>query len=685
MPRDLVLGNGKLLVCLDRNLCIRDLYWPYVGLYNHLSGHKIRFGVWVEGQFAWIDDHWDRTIKYRPYSLVSDCHLYHEGMDIGLSVTDTVDYQTDLFLRQITVRNPTARRREVRLFLAADLFICETDIGDTCYYDPYARAVLHYKRDNYFLLGGQNGLGQGLHGFACGMKGLAQYGMEGTWRDCEDGDLSGNPIAQGSVDSALSLAVVAEPHGEAAADFWIAVGPTREAVLEIQTALRRQTVAAVVDTTEQYWRAWVYRGLAPGVVHPEAGVEHDLSALPPRIAALFRRSLLIIRTQIDDHGAILAANDTDIMKTNRAHYSYMWPRDGALVAHALDRAGYGRITRRFFEFCRAVLPRERAALMHKYGPDGSVGASWHSWTGPDGTPEAPLQEDETALPLWALWRHYEKHRDFEFTEEMYRTFARPCADFLLAYRDPATGLPKPSWDLWEERRGIHTYTVCAVIAALEAMARFARLFGDRQRTQRYEDGAREVRDGLRNHLWAPDHHRFARRIECHADGSWSRDMTQDASLHALHLFDVLPLEDPMLQETMRQVNDRLWVKAGIGGMARYEGDYYARISDDLANVPGNPWIICTLWRAQWQIKNARARADLEAPCHLLEWTDLCALPSGVLPEQIHPYDFTPLTVAPLTWSHSEVIETVYLWLQKRAELDAQAGQETHVSLPKGPA
>lgn len=103
-------------------------------------------------------------------------------------------------------------------------------------------------------------------------------------------------------------------------------------------------------------------------------------------------------------------------------------------------------------------------------------------------------------------------------------------------------------------------------------------------------------------------------------------------------------------------------------MARYEGDHYARVSDDRENVPGNPWIICTLWRAQWLIKSARTRADLDVPRDLLEWANLCALPSGVLPEQIHPYTFVPLTVAPLTWSHSEVVETVYQWLEKRAEL-----------------
>lgn len=666
MPRDLVVGNGNLLVCLDRHLFIRDLYWPYVGLYNHLSGRAVRFGVWIGGQFAWIDDTWDRDLRYRPHSLVTDCHLRNDRLQVSLSVSDAVDHRADVWARRVSVRNLGYEDREVRLFLAADTVICENDIGDTAYYDPFGQAVIHYKRGHYFLFGGDGGE-QGLHGYACGMKGLT--GMEGTWRDAEDGELSGNPIAQGTVDSCISVRAIAPSGGETAhLDFWMIAGDTRERVLELQNELRRETPARLFDVTERYWRAWVRQGLAPSASHEGREPGKNIELLPPRVRELFRRSLLVIRTQTDDRGAILAANDTDIMKGNRAHYSYLWPRDGALVAHALDAAGYGALTRQFFEFCRRVLPSDRAAFMHKYAPDGTVGSSWHSFIAPNGQPELPLQEDETALVVWALWYHYERHRDFEFVENLYRTLARPCADFLLEYRDSGTGLPLPSWDLWEERRGVHTYTVCAVVAALRAASKLARLFGDEERGALYETGAESVLSAMVAHLWNPDHNRFARRLEAHGDGTFTPDMTQDASLHALHLFDVLPPTDARVAETMRQIGERLWVKAGIGGMARYEGDYYARISNDLANVPGNPWIICTLWQAQWQIASAQTLADLDAPRDLMQWANLTALPSGILPEQIHPYNFTPLTVAPLTWSHSEVVETVYKWLKRHAEL-----------------
>ena len=45
----------------------------------------------------------------------------------------------------------------------------------------------------------------GIAAFATGVKG--RPGFEGTWRDAEDGQLSGNPIAQGSVDSTIEIAL----------------------------------------------------------------------------------------------------------------------------------------------------------------------------------------------------------------------------------------------------------------------------------------------------------------------------------------------------------------------------------------------------------------------------------------------------------------------------------------------
>ena len=47
-------------------------------------------------------------------------------------------------------------------------------------------------------------------------------------------------------------------------------------------------------------------------------------------------------------GAIIAGTDSDLLHYARDTYSYMWPRDGALTAYTLDRAGYQGISQTIF-------------------------------------------------------------------------------------------------------------------------------------------------------------------------------------------------------------------------------------------------------------------------------------------------------------------------------------------------
>src|SRR5207247_1287158 len=118
------------------------------------------------------------------------------------------------------------------------------------------------------------------------------------------------------------------------------------------------------------------------------------------------------------------------------------------------------------------------------------------------------------------------------------------------------------------------------------------------------------------------------------------------------------------------------------GIARYENDYYHQQSQDLANVPGNPWFICTLWLAQWAIATARTKADLKPAVALFEWCVHHGLPSGVLAEQVHPYTHAPLSVSPLTWSHATFVMAVQEYLAQWRARPGPAYPETSIRSPR---
>lgn len=649
MARDIPLGNGDLLVTFDRLYRLRDLYYPHVGHFNHSLGHVQQFGVWADGKFAWVgDDSWERTLRYVPDTLVTDVLLVNRDLGLEIRCNDVVDFHEPVLLRRAAVRDLTGKPRDVRLFYHFDLSIAENPLGDTANYDPDTAGLILYKGDSYFLVNGCDPFKCGVDHWAIGTKRLG--GAEGTWRDAEDGVLGRNAIAQGSVDATVGFDVRLEAGGEGKVWSWIASGASYEDVRRTGRALVERGPDRFLNRTDAYWRLWVKRDAS------------RTAALPRAVAELFYRSQLIIRTQIDNRGAIIAANDTDITHFAGDHYSYCWPRDGALVAHALILAGQSELSRNFFRYCARIVHRN-GYFLHKYNPVGTLASSWHPWT-IGGERVLPVQQDETALVLWSLRKHFEHFHDVEFIKPLYVPLVTAPASWMLQHRDE-NGLPRPSWDLWEERRGIHTFTVAATIGALQSAALFAADFGDLERASSFEEGAQRMITGLRDHLWNPIEGRFARMAQVHDEHEYTLDMTPDSANYALFAFEALGADDPMVEAEMAALEDKLWVKTKVGGMARYANDYYHQVErSNTADVPGNPWIICSLWRAQHIIAKARKAADLAPAREILEWTASRAMESGVLAEQLDPYTGAPLSVSPLTWSHAVVVTTVVQYLDK---------------------
>ncbi len=654
MPRDLPIGNGSFLITFDRNYQLRDIYYPWVGQENHTSGGPCRLGVWVDGAFSWLDDaDWSRQLVYLPDTLVTNAVLSHPRLLLTLTVNDAVDLGRDLLVRRVTVSNNGAER-EVRLFFHFDWHIYGVDLGDTVMYYPAIKALVAYKGERYFAASGQVGDRVGIDAYACGKKEVD--GAQGTWRDAEDGQLGSNPIEQGSVDMTLALHLGRLPAGGTATAYqWLIAARDLATLQALAQIVVQRLPEAFLERTRCYWIAWARKE------------ERDFADLPQALAELFRRSLLVLRTQVDNGGAVVAANDSDIIKFARDTYSYVWPRDGAMVAYAMDQAGYQEVSRRFFSLCARLITPE-GFFLHKYTPAGLPGSSWHPWVDAAGHPQYPIQEDETGLVLFALWHHYAVHRDFEFVKDHYRGLIIRAADFLARYLDPVTGLPDASYDLWEERRGIMSYTVASVWAGLQAAGNFAELYGETAFADRYRQTAAAIKDAARRHLFDPRLNRFLRRITVGPDGSVVKDLTTDSSVYGLFYFGLFEAGDPQVAATMQAVYDRLWCKTEVGGIARYEDDHYYRVSEDLKNVPGNPWFICTMWYAQWLVARARTLDDLAPARRILEWVAASALPSGVLSEQLHPYTRAPLSVSPLTWSHATAVSLIHEYVRKRQEL-----------------
>jgi len=638
-------------LCFDEHGMPKDFYYPFVGYENHVgrgSAHKI--GVRADGELSWLyDGSWAITIGYERDSMVSHITARNDALGLELVFTDTVYNEKNIFLRQVAVRNMRAHRREVQIFFNQQFFIHGTNFANTVYALKDQSAIIHYKGRRVFLVSGMHKNAY-FDDYAVGLAGIE--GQEGTWRDAEDGALSRNAIEHGAVDSTIAFTCAVASKAKANISYWITIGETLKEVKALHDTVLERTPDHIRASTTDYWKAWLSK---------RKFVFYGLSGAA---ADLFQKSLLIVRAHTDEHGGIIASGDSDILQFGRDTYSYVWPRDGAFAALALDKAGYFHVGERFYEFCNESLTEE-GFLLHKYNADRSLGSSWHPWVR-DGKPQLAIQQDETALPLVLLWEHYELTRDLEYIERIYNSFIKRAGHFLLYYRDKKTGLPLPSYDIWEERYGIHCFTTASVYGALVAAYRFAELLGKEDERDLYKTAAEDMSRAIAECFYDELKGYFIRSLWIE-NGEFIKDTTLDASAaYGVFRFGVIASDDERLQSAFLRAKEQLGRDMKDGeGIARYEGDRFYRM---VAEGPGNPWFVTTLWHAEYQIAMAKSEEDLAVAKQTLEWVAKHARHAGILPEQIRPDTGEGLSVAPLVWSHVQYILTIIAYLEKLEKL-----------------
>ncbi len=650
MPKPIFLGNGQMLLGLDEHGQVYDLYFPNVGLENHTSGNLVhKIGVFAEGKLRWLDHpSWQVKLQMHSDSMVGEMDAINTELQVRLQSTDIVYNEKNIFIRQFTLHNISDTHREIKLYINQQFEIYESHRGDSAYYDPVHQVIVHYKGRRLFLANARHTSKKSFDEYSIGLLGIE--GKEGTYKDAEDGKLECNPVEHGLVDSVIGLKF--EIHGKSSegAFYWLTAAKFFNEIYELNDYVISRSPQYLIKSTQDFWEAW-------------SGM-HDLNleCLKPPQIDLFQKSLLIIRSHIDDNGAIIASGDTDLLKQGRGTYSYVWPRDASTTVIALDKAGYYNVTEKFFQFASEVITKD-GYFLHKYRADKSFGSSWHPWVR-DGKAALPIQEDETALVIYALWEHYHLDHNLEFIEKNYNGLIKLAAEFMVNYIDEETQLPKPSYDLWEEKYGVHTFTACAVYGALNAAANFARLLGKDESAAKYQQKAEAIKEAILTKLYNKQTGFFYKSIVME-DGQQKYDDTIDSSsIFGIIRFDVLPIDDPMVKTAAGIWLEKLKLPTSVGGVARYTDDKYFRGND---KYTGNPWMITTLWLAQYYIRTSKHAFELKKAEEIIDWVGTHALSTGVLSEQLDPETGAQLSASPLVWSHSEFVATIIDYVHKLEE------------------
>jgi GH15 family glucan-1,4-alpha-glucosidase len=639
MGRPIVLSNGELHVGINNYGLVHDFYFPYVGLENHAAGQSLRHrvGVWIDGRVSWLDDgDWTLSFTYPHHSLIGHTIAKNERIGILIEFDDTVDATVSAFMRNIHVVNLWSEEREIRLFMHQAFVIGDARSNtDTAQYLPDSDAILHYRGRRAFIISGTaNGAPFDQH--TIGLFGIEGY--EGSYRDADDGELSGGNVEHGRVDSVIRFVLTVPALSSIRVHYWIAAGTSMREALYVHKLIRDDGLQNRLHQTADWWHKWLQPAL------------RVVDKVDPMHQENFLRSVMVIKSQIDNHGAVIASTDTTMLNYSRDAYAYCWPRDGAYVLWPLIRMGYEDEPRRFFDFCRRGL-HPNGYLMHKYRADGALGSSWHPYIHDDGAYAPPIQEDETALVLFVFAQFYQMHPTPRLLRDFYEPMIKPMADFMASYIDEMTGLPRPSYDLWEEVFLTTTYTTSVVYAALLAAAELAEAAEDPDSAVKWRSAADDILGAAHKHLYNHERKALYKGVIV-KDHQIHHDDTFDmSSVFGAFMFGLFPVGSDELTATIDTLVHTFGIDDDHPGLPRYENDNYRRAD---TSITGNWWIITSLWLSQYYIEtDQREKAD-----KILAWVLSHTSSTGILPEQISPIDNSYISVAPLTWSHAEYVASL---------------------------
>lgn len=379
-----------------------------------------------------------------------------------------------------------------------------------------------------------------------------------------------------------------------------------------------------LEDTKKYWRKFLKD-------HSNIDFKND-----DKMKRIYDRTILLFPLLINDvTGGISAGVESDEYKTKCGRYSYCWPRDAAFITEAFDEINMTKETDKFYKsFCKMTQSRD-GGWEQRFYTDGRLAPCWG------------YQIDETASVVFGVYRHYEKTKNIKFLKDTIK-MCENAIDFIDKYVKDILDekfVMKKSYDLWEEYEGISFYSMCAIYGAYNAILKIykevkpeysnnrLRIEAMEKRKTIVDKRIRAVKEYILKTFYDEDKKSFVRNND---------DKRIDISiLGGVVPFEVITPKEKKFTTTIEKMN--MILRTYTGGYIRYEDDRY--------NGGYNPWVIATLWMANYYLESGEKKNAKEC----FEFVVNSASEHGLLGEQVNNETMKPSWIIGLTWSHAMFI------------------------------
>ena len=323
--------------------------------------------------------------------------------------------------------------------------------------------------------------------------------------------------------------------------------------------------------------------------------------------------------------------------TKCGRYQYCWPRDAINVCKALDLLKMEKEAEKFYKvFCK-MTQSKNGMWEQRFFTDGTLAPCWG------------YQIDETASVVYGVYDHYTRMKEKKFLKDNLK-MCEKAIKFLIAYWKDISEekhTMQVSYDLWEMHEGVNIYSLASIFSAFDSMIKiYEALQGEfnenrlkqeniNKQKDELKKGLQEIKKYILDKLYDEEKKSFVRNEE---------DKWLDSSILGIVTpFNIFSPNEKKVTNTIERIN--LNLRTYTGGYLRFENDYYSE---------GRPWVISTLWMAEYYIKAKEYKKAKEC----FDFVVHTATEHGFLAEQIENSTMSSVWVIGLAWSHAMFVSVL---------------------------
>jgi len=562
-----IIGNSKILACLNEKAELIRLYYPYIDYFQNIDIYSLGFAR--ENKVYWFKD---ATLINQYY----DGNIIHTKLsynDTEILIRDYILINENLMIRKIKYNQPTSTLIYSKLKSTPDKLISGMCIDNS---------LIQYAQDLYMATFSNSKI------------------IKAQINNVQDVLENANLRLEDYIGMSDSSAIMLEEKKEVTI-YILLKSNLKETIKKIEY-YRKQNEEDLYQEVKKYWREFLEKHLNYYIGEKKfSNKEIDI---------IERTIYLFSILSNKETGAVLAAPDVDEDFTKCGRYGYCWPRDALFINEAMSLLGMQDLVKKFYSVWAEKTQLKNGLFEQRYYSNGELAPSWG------------IQIDETASMVIGISKLENKKE--------YKKIVEKAVIGMFSFLDE-NFLSKNCFDLWEERKGSHLYSICAIYKALEEARDILKDFSEDNHLICEIDLLQpKILDAIINNFI--ENGIFKRSLD--------NNLPDISILSVLYPFEILDISDERITRTVEYIEREL--KLSNGGYLRYKDDNY---------MGGNAWIISSLWLSIYYIK----KRDIEKAKELYNFVTNHSDSKGFLPEQIDRDSGKTAWITALSWSHAMYI------------------------------